>query len=104
MISCVILVHANVFKDINISLSLIGLTITVYMVVQGIAPSFWGPFSDTIGRRPIFLGTFLVYLMANVGLGLSNNFTTLMVFRGIQAAGNAATISIGKFPRPLFIE
>lgn len=67
------------------------------MVVQGIAPSFWGPYSDTIGRRPVFVGTFMVYLISNIGLAFSNDFISLMVFRGIQAAGSAATISIGKF-------
>lgn len=29
------------------------------------------------------------------GLGLSNDFVTLVIFRGLQAAGSAATISIG---------
>lgn len=36
-----------------------------------------------------------MYLVANVGLALSNNFASLMVFRGLQAAGSAATIAIG---------
>jgi MFS family permease len=41
-------------------------------------------------------GTFIVYLAANIGLAFSNNFFTLIVFRGIQAAGSAATISVGE--------
>ena len=41
-------------------------------------------------------GTFIVYLAANIGLAFSNNFVILMVFRGIQAAGSAATISVGE--------
>ncbi|KAL5329218.1 hypothetical protein ACEPPN_002728 [Leptodophora sp. 'Broadleaf-Isolate-01'] len=103
----------EIAKDLKVSLSLISLTVTVYMIVQGIAPSFWGPMSDTKGRRITFIGTvlcsmvfentiayryegtFVVYLIANVGLAFSNNFTALMVFRGIQAAGSAATISVG---------
>lgn len=82
------------------------------MIIQGLAPSFWGPLSDTKGRRITFIGdlcrifpgstinvttgTFLVYLGANLGLAFSNDFTYLMVFRGIQAAGSAATISVGQ--------
>ncbi|KAH8676592.1 major facilitator superfamily domain-containing protein [Tricladium varicosporioides] len=85
----------RIATDLNTSLTLISLTITVYMVVQGIAPSFWGPLSDTKGRRITFIGTFAVYLIANVGLAFSNSFVALMVFRGIQAAGSAATISVG---------
>ncbi|XMA13313.1 hypothetical protein WAI453_006104 [Rhynchosporium graminicola] len=85
----------QIAMDLKTSISLVSLTITVYMVVQGLAPSFWGPLSDTQGRRITFIGTFAVYLLANVGLGFSNSFAALMFFRGIQAAGSAATISIG---------
>lgn len=72
------------------------LTITVYMIVQGIAPSFWGSFSDVLGRRPIFIGTFVVYLISNIALAVSDNYAQLMVFRALQAAGSSATISIGE--------
>jgi MFS family permease len=65
------------------------------MIVQGLAPSFWGSFSDVIGRRAIFIGTFVVYIIANIALGVSNNYGELMAFRAFQAAGSAATISIG---------
>lgn len=41
-------------------------------------------------------GTFLVYLVANIGLAFSTDFTSLMVMRALQAAGSAATISVGK--------
>jgi len=65
------------------------------MVVQGLAPSFWGSISDVIGRRVIFIGTFVVYIIANIGLGLSRDYGELMAFRALQAAGSSATISIG---------
>lgn len=65
------------------------------MVVQGLAPSFWCAFSDSMGRRPIMIATFVVYLAANIGLAFVKNFAGFMVLRGVQAAGSAATISIG---------
>lgn len=76
-------------------MTLITLTVTVYMIVQGLAPSFWGSFSDVLGRRMIFVGTFLVYIVANIALGVSNNYGELMAFRALQAVGSSATISIG---------
>ncbi|OJJ48830.1 hypothetical protein ASPZODRAFT_90739 [Penicilliopsis zonata CBS 506.65] len=85
----------DISREMNISMSLATLTITIYMVFQGIAPLFWGSFSDVTGRRPIFIGTFIVYLLANIALGVSDNYAELMVFRAMQAAGSAATISIG---------
>ncbi|KAA8572771.1 hypothetical protein MFRU_003g01070 [Monilinia fructicola] len=85
----------EISTELNVSLSLVSLTVTVYMIVQGLAPSFWGPISDTKGRRITFMGTFIVYLASNVGLALSENFVALMVLRAIQAAGSAATIAVG---------
>lgn len=79
----------------NTPIANIALTVTIYMLFQGLAPSFWGPLADVYGRRPIFLGTLLVYIISNIGLGLSKNFATLMAFRGVQAIGSSATIAIG---------
>ncbi|KAJ6001105.1 hypothetical protein N7481_001514 [Penicillium waksmanii] len=85
----------TISKDLHVSIALTTLTATVYMIVQGLAPSFWGSLSDVIGRRSVFIRTFLVYIFANILLAESQNYAMLMVFRALQAAGSAATISIG---------
>lgn len=41
----------------NVSNELINLTITTYMVFQGIAPTVFGDLADMIGRRPVSLLT-----------------------------------------------
>lgn len=69
---------------------------TIYMIFQGLAPSLWGPLSDIRGRRIVFICTFVVYLLANIGLAFSNDLASLMVFRALQAIGAAATISVGE--------
>ncbi|KAF2676917.1 MFS general substrate transporter [Lentithecium fluviatile CBS 122367] len=82
-------------KDLNVSLNTVSLTITSYLIIQGISPLFWGSLSDTVGRRPIYIYSFLVYIIANIGLSFSPNFAVLLIFRGLQAAGSASTVSIG---------
>ncbi|KAK0735258.1 hypothetical protein B0T26DRAFT_99633 [Lasiosphaeria miniovina] len=69
------------------------------MAVQGVAPSLWGPLSDTHGRRITFLSTFAVYLVATICLAFSKSLAGLMVFRALQAAGSAATISVGAYSK-----
>ncbi|PNP74636.1 hypothetical protein FNYG_11972 [Fusarium nygamai] len=64
------------------------------MIVQGIAPSLYGSISDSRGRRIAFVIALVVYLAANVSLAFTSNLTMLVVLRGLQAAGSAATISI----------
>ncbi|ATY60033.1 Major facilitator superfamily transporter [Cordyceps militaris] len=82
-------------QDLHVSLSDVGLTITSYLIVQGISPLFWGSLSDTIGRRPVYLYSFSVYIVSNIVLSITPNFPVLLVFRGLQAAGSASTVSIG---------
>ncbi|KAK3321245.1 major facilitator superfamily domain-containing protein [Cercophora scortea] len=60
-----------------------------------ISPLIWGSFSDTIGRRPIYIASFSVYIAANIALSYSPNYAVLLIFRGLQAAGSASTVSIG---------
>ena len=84
----------TISKDLGVNASLIALTITVYMVVQGIAPALLGAISDACGRRLTFTITLTIYTVANLALAFTSNYPMLMVLRGLQAAGSAATISI----------
>ncbi|EEA20324.1 hypothetical protein TMatcc_000310 [Talaromyces marneffei ATCC 18224] len=85
---------ATISDDLGVDASLVALTITVYMVVQGIAPSLFGTFSDTCGRRLTFVISLTIYTAANLALAFTSSYPMLMVLRGVQAAGSAATISI----------
>lgn len=76
-------------------MELVNLTVTSYLVFQGIAPSFWGPLSDVKGRRLTYFFCFVVFVAACIGLAESKNFATLIVLRCVQSAGSASTIAIG---------
>jgi MFS family permease len=80
-----------------VSLNDVSLTITSYLIVQGITPVIWGSLADALGRRPIYIASFTVYIVANIALSFLPNFTALLLFRGLQAAGSASTVSIGKY-------
>lgn len=79
------------------SLGEVNSTITSFLIFQGLSPLFWGPLSDTLGRRPIYLASFTVYVIANTVLSFSPNFIILVLFRALQSAGSASTASIGTF-------
>ncbi|KAJ0367454.1 hypothetical protein COL154_003104 [Colletotrichum chrysophilum] len=82
-------------QDLKVSLNMVSLTITSYLIIQGISPLLWGSISDVLGRRPIYIASFAVYIVANIALSFSPSFAILLVFRGLQAAGSASTVSIG---------
>ncbi|KAL8736835.1 MAG: hypothetical protein Q9181_002278 [Wetmoreana brouardii] len=80
--------------DLRVSLELINLTITAYLVCQGIVPSIVGDTADMIGRRPVYIAAFVIYLGANVGLALQNSYPALLVLRILQSSGSSGTIAL----------
>ncbi|KAL2875673.1 hypothetical protein SGCOL_009136 [Colletotrichum sp. CLE4] len=82
-------------KELMVSASQVSLTITSYLIMQAVTPLLWGPMSDTLGRRPTYIASMGVYIGANVALSFSPNYAVLLIFRGLQAAGSASTVSIG---------
>ncbi|KAI1137638.1 MFS general substrate transporter [Hypoxylon sp. FL0543] len=85
----------TIAHDLNVSIELVNLTVTSYLIFQGLAPSLWGPVSDVRGRRIAYCCTFLVFLGACVGLAETRNYATLIVLRCLQSTGSASTIAIG---------
>ncbi|UNI21668.1 hypothetical protein JDV02_007639 [Purpureocillium takamizusanense] len=84
-----------VASDLGVSISLINLTLTTYMIFQGLSPTIFGDFGDMAGRRPAFIVAFSIYLCANIGLALQRNYAALMVLRCLQSAGSSGTLALG---------
>ena len=101
--------------DFHKSLELINLTVTMYMIFQGLckstlsyrqlyrvaytiftAPTFWGTMADRYGRRMMFAACLILLSLSCVGLALTptNAYWLLMVLRCVQAAGSASTIAL----------
>lgn len=85
----------TIAHDLKISIELVNLTVTSYLIFQGLAPSLWGPISDVKGRKIAYVFTFLVFLGACIGLAVTKSYATLIVLRCLQSTGSASTIAIG---------
>lgn len=84
-----------VAKDLGVSTDAINLTITSYLVLQGISPTLWSVIGDNTGRRLLYLIALTVYLGSCVGLALSPNYPSVLALRAVQAVGSASTTAIG---------
>ncbi|KAF5000992.1 hypothetical protein FGRMN_1362 [Fusarium graminum] len=82
-------------EDLGISVSLINLTLTSYMVFQGLSPTIFGDFGDMAGRRPAYIVAFSIYVCANIGLALQRDFVALLILRCLQSAGSSGTLALG---------
>lgn len=85
----------TIARNLSVSVELVNLTVTSYLIFQGIAPSLWGPVSDVKGRRVAYICTFIVFLGACIGLANTKNYVMLLVLRCLQSTGSASTIAIG---------
>jgi len=78
-------------RDLNVSVALINLTITCYLIVAGLAPAVMGDLADHDGRRPVYLLMFVLMLGANIGLAVQDSYPVLFALRMIQSAGSSGT-------------
>ena len=74
---------------------LVNLTVTSYLILQGLSPSIWGSVADVHGRRVTYLCTFLIFLGACIGLAETKHYYQLVILRCLQSTGSASTIAIG---------
>ncbi|KAK0198905.1 MFS general substrate transporter [Armillaria mellea] len=83
--------------DFNKSTELINITVTVYMIFQGLSPMLFGTMADQVGRRPMFGACLLILSLSCIGLALvpTSSYWLLVVLRCLQAAGSASTIALG---------
>ncbi|CAD6573418.1 MAG: hypothetical protein ASARMPREDX12_006017 [Alectoria sarmentosa] len=76
------------------SIPVINLSVTVFMVLQAIAPSLTGDLADMTGRRPAYLFSFLFILAANIGLALQSNLVAFYILRCLQSVGSSGMYSL----------
>ena len=81
-------------SDLNVSLELMNLTITAYLICQGLVPFVAGDLADHLGRRPIYLAVFVIYLAANLGLAWQKSYSALLILRILQSSGSSGPKSI----------
>jgi MFS transporter, DHA1 family, multidrug resistance protein len=65
---------------------LAALAVSAYLAVTAVLQLFLGPLSDRFGRRPVVLGSLVVFLVATVGCIFAPTIGLFLFFRMVQAA------------------
>ncbi|RPD64093.1 MFS general substrate transporter [Lentinus tigrinus ALCF2SS1-7] len=70
-------------------------TLTIALFVAGycVGPLLWGPLSEQIGRKPVFIISFIVYTGFQVGCALSPNTASILIFRFLGGTFAAAPLA-----------
>ncbi|KAK6533879.1 hypothetical protein TWF281_005226 [Arthrobotrys megalospora] len=81
-------------QELGITTTQVNLSLTTYLIFQAIAPTISGELSDTLGRRPVYLITFIIYVAACAGLAVQKSLAALLVLRMLQSSGSSGTVAI----------
>ncbi|KAG6910333.1 hypothetical protein DXG01_011401 [Tephrocybe rancida] len=78
----------------NVSSEITYLITTVFLLGYTFGPLFWGPGSELVGRRPIFILTMCMYTIFTLGQALAQNIETLLITRFICGFFAVAPLTI----------
>ncbi|KAK3318034.1 major facilitator superfamily domain-containing protein [Apodospora peruviana] len=79
--------------DLGVSISRVNLTLTS-MIFQAISLTMVDDFGDMAGRRRAFILSMVIYMFANLGLALQDDYAALLVLRTMQSLGNNGTLAL----------
>ena len=65
---------------------------TAYLLAMAITTPIFGKISDLFGRKPVFIGGVIVFLLGSLLCGISQSMEQLIVFRALQGLGAGALI------------
>ncbi|KAI9881485.1 MAG: hypothetical protein M1830_000048 [Pleopsidium flavum] len=80
-----------VSEDLHTTPTITNLSVALYMLSMSIFPLWWSSFSETLGRRTIYLVSFTLFLLWNILSAVSTSIGMLIVMR-ILAGGAAASV------------
>lgn len=85
----------DVVDELNTQVSVVNISVGIYLLSLGIFPLWWSSFSETHGRRSVYIVSFIMFLGFSVGCALSPNITALIIFRVLCGGCSASVQAVG---------
>lgn len=82
---------ADIQRTFNSPATVVNLSVAMYMLSMSIFPLWWSSFSETLGRRTIYIASFALFLIFNILAAVSTNIAMFIVTR-LLAGGAAASV------------
>lgn len=80
----------KIIKEFGITVAQAGWISTAYIIANAIFVPVWGKLGDRIGRKKVYLMGFSIFILGSVLVGFAWNFSSMIVFRIIQAIAVSA--------------
>ncbi len=83
----------QLIEEFSLSTEVAVLTISLFVAGYCVGPLVWGPLSEQLGRKPVFVVSFFVYTLFQVACALAPNTGALLAFRFIGGTFAAAPLA-----------
>lgn len=86
---------AEMAREFRVGSEEMQLVVTAYLVAFAAMSIFHGPISDAVGRRPVMVGSVVVYVAGSLACAFAPSLAWLVAFRVLQglSAGGATIVS-----------
>ena len=87
----------GVMERFGVSATDSSLPLSLYVLAYGLGPLIWSPMSEVpiIGRNPVYVVTFLLFLILSFPTAVVNNFAGLLVLRFLQGFFGSPCLATG---------
>ncbi|MBK1621213.1 Bcr/CflA family drug resistance efflux transporter [Lamprobacter modestohalophilus] len=93
----------SIARDLDASIELAQLSVTVYLAVFAAAQLLLGPLSDVHGRRRTIGLGLILFMLGDIACALAPSMSLMLLARAVQAVGGAAVaVTIPALVRDLF--
>lgn len=85
----------DITRDFNSTATVVNLSIALFMLSMSIFPLWWSAFSETLGRRTIYLTSFTLYVIFSVVGAVSTNVGMFLAARVLYGGASASVQAVG---------
>lgn len=86
---------SDIDREFGSSPTVTNLSVALYMLSMSIFPLWWSSFSETLGRRTIYLTSFFLFLIFNVLSAVSTSIGMFIVMRILSGGAAASVQAVG---------
>jgi multidrug resistance protein len=85
----------DISHDLHTNPTVTNLSVAFYMLAMSIFPLWWSSFSETLGRRTIYIVSFALFLLWNILAAISTNIAMLVITRLLGGGAAASVQAVG---------
>ncbi|KAF2139259.1 uncharacterized protein K452DRAFT_232600 [Aplosporella prunicola CBS 121167] len=85
----------DIARSLDSTTTIANMSVSFYMLAMSIFPLWWSSFSETLGRRTIYLTSFALFILWAVLCAISDNISMLIVMRVLSGGASASVQAVG---------